>query len=156
MILGGPAGPQDASCAQSLQRELRRLKLEDVVSIEPPVPITTLPLWYGRCAVYANLTPTGSGDKVTLEAMACARPCLVANEGFRDTLGEYAENLLFRYGDAEDLACQLEQLLAAPAQERQQIGSYLSEQVIKMHSLEGLAGKLCTVFEQLVRGGVSV
>lgn len=153
VVLGGPAGPQDAPYVQLLRAELKRLKLEDVVSVEPPVPITELPRWYGRSAVYVNLTPTGSGDKVALEAMACARPCLVANEGFRETLGEYAGGLLFRYGDAEDLACQLEQLLAAPAQKRQQIGSYLSEQVIKMHSLEGLAGKLCTVFEQLVREG---
>jgi glycosyltransferase involved in cell wall biosynthesis len=101
--------------------------------------------------VHVNLTPTGFGDKVALEAMSCGRPCLVANVGFRETLGEYAEPLLFRYGDPEDLAQRLARIWALSEGNRTSIGAYLREQIIRMHSLFGLGDRLIGVFEDMIR-----
>jgi len=95
--------------------ELRQLAGENVV-FAPPVPRHELPAHYQRCAVHVNLTPAGFGDKVAWEAMSCGRPCLVANEDLRETLGRHEGDLLFH--DADDLAGKLEHLLAKPAAER--------------------------------------
>ncbi len=111
VILGGPAGPKDELYVRSLHRLVEELNLQNIVSFHPPVPQSALPNWYRRCTVLVNLTPTGSGDKVVWEAMACGRPCLAANEGFRETLGRWATDLLFRHGDAPDLAQSLKTCL---------------------------------------------
>jgi glycosyltransferase involved in cell wall biosynthesis len=149
VIVGGSASPANAGYVQSLHQQAQMLGLLDVVCFQPPVALTQLPWWYQRCTVHVNLTPTGFGDKVAWEAMACAHPCLVANEGFKETLGKYAASLLFRYGDAEDLAQHLVTLLELSPAERAEIGGYLREQVIHLHSLERLSRRLVEVFQEV-------
>ena len=153
VVLGGPAGPQDTSYVQALHSQVKELGLEDIISFEPPVPMTELPGWYRRCSVHVNLTPAGSSDKVGLEAMSCGRPCLVANEGFRETLGKYAKHAVFRYGDAEDLAERLAWNLSLSDDERAHIGSYYRQQVLNMHSLPRLADRLVEIFREMSAGG---
>lgn len=149
VIVGGPAGAAGEAYARSLHDLVQELGLQDVVHFQPPVPVTALPAWYRRSILSVNMTPTGSGDKVVLEAMSCGRPCLAANEGFRETFGEYADRLLFRYGDPEDLAAKLQKFLQAEAAELAQMGNYLRNNVIRLHSLEGLAERLIETFKQL-------
>jgi len=151
VILGGPAGPKDEPYVRSLHRLVEELNLQNIVSFRPPVPQSALPNWYRRCTVHVNLTPTGFGDKVAWEAMACGRPCLAANEGFRETMGEYAGALLFPYGDAESLAERLLWLLRLSPDEAQRIGAYLRARVVTFHSLDRLADKLVALFFTLVR-----
>jgi glycosyltransferase involved in cell wall biosynthesis len=147
VILGGPAGPKDESYVRSLHQLVEELNLRDIVSFHPPVPQSALPHWYRRCTVHVNLTPTGFGDKVAWEAMACGRPSLAANEGFRETMGEYAGTLLFRHGDAESLAERLLGLLRLPPDEGQRIGAYLRERVVARHSLETTATRIVEVLK---------
>lgn len=151
VIIGGAATPRDAPYIQALHEQVKRLGLEPLVTFEPFVPLADLPRWYRRCAVHVNLTPTGFGDKVAWESMACARPCLVANEGFRDTVGDYAERLLFRFGDAQHLAERLAWVLSRPQPEAAAIGMYLRTRVSRMHSLEGLSEKLLELFTCVAR-----
>jgi glycosyltransferase involved in cell wall biosynthesis len=151
VVLGDPGGPQDEGYVRSLHAQVKELELEETVSFQSSVPMTGLPSWYRRCTVYVNLTPIGSGDKVAWEAMACGKPCLVANKGFNETLGEYAELLLFRYGDAEDLARRLEGLLSLSDDKRACMGTYLRQQVLRMHSQQRLADRLVQVFQEVQR-----
>jgi glycosyltransferase involved in cell wall biosynthesis len=149
VIVGEPAFQKDPSYVQSLHQQVQMLGLQNVVHFQPSMLMAHLPFWYQRCAIHVNLTPTGFGDKVAWEAMACARPCLVANEGFRATLGKYAECLLFRHGDADDLAKRLLTLLEFSLTEREQMGHYLRDQVIHMHSMDRLAECLVEVFREV-------
>jgi len=150
VILGGPAGPQDEPYVRSLHRLVEDLDLQDIVTFQPPVPMSQLPNWYRRCTVHVNMTPTGSGDKVAWEAMACGRPCLVANEGFRETLGWWTESLLFQHENAEDLAMKLLILLQQPPEQLATIGKDLRESVIKSHSLNRLAEHLIELFHTIL------
>lgn len=150
VIVGGAATPRDRSYIENLHKQVKEQGLQDIVYFEPATSLENLPSWYRRCTAYVNLTPTGSGDKVAWEAMACGKLCLVANKGFEETLGKHAEHLMFRYGDAEDLARRLEWALSLSGTERQRLGVYLREQVVKMHSLDGLAAKLVNLFVQCV------
>jgi glycosyltransferase involved in cell wall biosynthesis len=149
VIIGGPGVPRDESYVRSLHEKVKELRLEDTVHFEPPVPKESLPFWYRSCIVYVNLTPAGFVDKVALQAMSCGKPTVVANEGFRGTLGKYSSRLLFRHGDADDLANKLVRLLSLSDRDRDQIGLYLRDQVIRMHSLGGLADKLVGIFNEV-------
>jgi glycosyltransferase involved in cell wall biosynthesis len=151
VLLGGPAGPKDEPYVRSLHRLVEELNLQDIVSFHPSVSQSALPNWYRRCTVHVNLTPTGFGDKVAWEAMACARPCLVANEGFRETLGDYSDILFFRYNDSVDLASKLGLIFDLPFPERESIGQYLRERVVQLHSLDKLVTRLINVFG-MIRG----
>jgi len=149
VILGGPAGPKDEPYVRSLHQLVEELNLQDIVSFHPPVPQSTLPNWYRRCTVLVNMTPTGSGDKVVWEAMACGRPCLAANEGFRETMGRWSDLLLFRYNKPSDLAGKLEILLNMGYKQLQEMSTELRQKVIEEHSLTKLAKKLVALFETL-------
>ncbi|MDI6854148.1 MAG: glycosyltransferase family 4 protein [Deltaproteobacteria bacterium] len=149
VIVGGPARPQDEEYVKSLHKLRRELNLLDLVKFHPAVPAVHLPFWYRRAAVHVNLTPCGFGDKVALEAMSCGVPCVLANEGFRRTLGEYGDLLLFAYQDPEDLTQKLQFFLTASKSERQRLGLYLRRQVVEQHSLADLAEKLIAVLREV-------
>jgi glycosyltransferase involved in cell wall biosynthesis len=149
VILGGTGSASDASYVEALQRQTNELGLRETVSFEPAVPIEKLPYWYRSCAAHVNMTPTGFGDKVALEAMACGRPCLVANEGFKETLGRYAERCLYPYGDAQQLAQRMRWVLSLCQRERAEMGVYLRQRVASMHGLDQLAGKLVNIFQSV-------
>ena len=151
VIVGGPAGPRDDDYVRSLHEQVSTLGLKDVVHFEPAVAIDMLPRWYCRCSLLVNMTPTGSGDKVVWEAMACGRPCLVANEGFKDTLGEFADRFLFGYGNAQELAERLKWTLSLSDDRRRLIGNQLRQNVVQRHSLRRLSERLVNLFTQLNR-----
>ena len=147
VILGATSGADDEAYAAELRQLANELALRDVVFFEKAVPPAELPSRYRVCAVHVNLTPAGFGDKVAWEAMACGRPCLVANEDFRETLGRYAGELLFLLNDPADLAAKLSAVLKKSAAERAEIGSYLRSQVERLHSLPRLAER---ILEQII------
>ena len=142
VILGATAGASDEAYAAELRRLVAELSLEEVVTFAPPLPSKQLRAQYSRCAVHVNLTPAGFGDKVAWEAMSCGRPCLVANEDFRETLGDHAPQLLFRSEDATDLSRKLAALLEKTPAERSAIGADLRAQVERLHSLPRLADSI--------------
>jgi glycosyltransferase involved in cell wall biosynthesis len=150
VIVGGPAATRDDPYVLSLHQQVKHLGLEETVFFEPAVTMERLLFWYRRCAVYVNLTPTGFGDKVAWEAMSCGKLSLAANEGFRETFGGYADLLLFRHRDAENLANRLRWALSLPDSERQCIGDFLRKQVVKMHSLDRLATILVDLLARCV------
>ena len=149
VIVGGAAVAKDEAYVRALHEQIERLNLRDIVTVEAPVPLGRLPDWYRRCAVHVNMSPIGFGDKVAWEAMSCAKPCVVANEGFSDTLGKYQPQLTYEFGNEQQLAERLACLLALPAEERGRLGAYLRTQVLSMHCLDGLAQRLVELFATL-------
>jgi glycosyltransferase involved in cell wall biosynthesis len=81
--------------------------------------------------------------------MACGRLSLSSTLGFRQTMGPWADCLLFRHGDASDLADKLTVLLALPRAKVTQIGLELRQRVLQMHTLERLADKLVGLFDEV-------
>jgi glycosyltransferase involved in cell wall biosynthesis len=148
-IVGGAAGRADETYVKALHELVQALGLQDITRFERPVPQAELPCWYQRCTTHVNLTPIGFGDKVAWEAMSCGRPCLAANRGFAQTFGRYQDRLLFRHGDAEDLAAKLEYLLRLSPEEGQELGLSLRERVIRLHSLNNLADRLVSLFHEV-------
>ena len=146
VILGNAATASDDDYVRSLHQQAKDLDLEGTVSFEPAVPLKQLPAWYRRASVYVNMTPTGSGDKVAWEAMGCGVLCIVANEGFKDTLGLYADRCVYGYGNAGQLTERLNWALSLSQSERASIGAYLGKQMETMHGLERLSQNLVSIF----------
>lgn len=148
-IVGGPAVAKDEAYVHALHEQIEELKLRDIVAVEAPAPMGRLPHWYRRCAVHVNMSPIGFGDKVAWEAMSCAKPCVVANEGFSETLGKYQAHLTYEFRNDRQLAERLACLLALPEEERRCIGAYLRAQVLSLHRIDRLAQRLLALFATL-------
>ena len=148
-VVGGAAGPHDEAYVRALRQQVQDRGLASLVDWAGPLPPRALPEWYRRCAAHVNLTRTGSGDKSVLEAMSCARPSLVANQGFRELLGPHADRLSFPERDADALASRLQDLLRAGAGERAAIGADLRERVVRHHALDRLADRLLALLREL-------
>jgi glycosyltransferase involved in cell wall biosynthesis len=151
VILGSAARPSDEAYIESLGVSVRELGLEENVIFRPAVALEEMPDWYRRATLHVNLTAAGFGDKVALEAMACGVPSVVANVDFRETLGRHHEQLFFRPGDATDLSRKLSSVLTLPGKGRVEMGSYLREQILRLHSLTALGRRLVDIFERLRR-----
>lgn len=147
-LVGGAATPDDEPYERALRARAAARGLDGLVDWVGPRPPFALPEWYQRCALHVNMTATGSGDKSVLEAMSCARPSVVANEGFRDLLGAHADRLWFPRGDAAALADRVEALLRAGPAARAAIGADLRERVERGHGLDGLAERLLALLRQ--------
>lgn len=144
-VIGGPATPRDETHASELKARADARGVRALVDWVGPVAPEALAPWYRRCAVHVNLTPAGFGDKVALEAMSCGRPCIVANDDLRPTLGSAAAALSFPPGDAAALAGRLRAVLAMPASERLRLGLDLRARVVERHGLSRLAQRVLDI-----------
>jgi glycosyltransferase involved in cell wall biosynthesis len=147
----GDAPARDAAYAADLRRRASALERGGQVEFVGPVRSDRVVDWHRRSTAHVNLSPTGAIDKAAIEAMICQRPSLVANEGFRETLGDWADRLTFRHGDARDLADRIEALLATDRPERDRIGADLRARALARHSLDGLADRLVALLDDVAR-----
>jgi glycosyltransferase involved in cell wall biosynthesis len=145
----GDAPERDSVYGANVKRRAQELGLAGVVQFVGAVRNEEVVGWYQRSLAHVNLCPTGALDKAALEAMACSRPSVVANEGFRRTLGRCAEQLVFRHRDAADLAAKLTRLLAMNAEDREGMGCELRRRVVEAHGLEQLVRRLRVIFEEV-------
>jgi glycosyltransferase involved in cell wall biosynthesis len=146
-VLVGEAPIRDHAYAERVRRRARELELDGIVQFVGGVANDQVVHWYRRCFAHVNCSPADhSLDKTALEAMACGRLSLSSTLGFRQTMGPWADCLLFRHGDAADLAEKLTALLALPRTKAIQMGLELRQRVLQMHALESLADKLVGLF----------
>ena len=89
---------------------------------QPPVLPSEMPEHMGRCAIFVLPSRTEAMGRVLLEAMACAKPRIGSDlEGIPTVIADGVDGLLFRPGDADDLAAKLDRLMG-DANLRKQMG----------------------------------
>jgi glycosyltransferase involved in cell wall biosynthesis len=142
IFLGRPISEDDRQYRHELAAMVLRWALGEVVTFEGRATYEQMPVWYRRAAVHVNLTPAGFGDKVALEAMACATPSILANESFADVLGSHRERLLFPVDDDVALAQRINRLLRMEPSDRLMLGVGLRERVLERHSLGRLGDEI--------------
>jgi glycosyltransferase involved in cell wall biosynthesis len=148
--LVGEAPERDRTYAHAIRQRIQELGLEGIVHLVGPVSNDQVVNWYRRCVAHVNGSPPDhSLDKAGLEAMACSKPSLSSTLGFKETFGRWADWLLFRHHDPEDLAGKIESLLGLDSTQRQAMGAELRQRVLENHSLEGLSRRLVDLFEEL-------
>jgi glycosyltransferase involved in cell wall biosynthesis len=148
--LVGSSPNQHDLYAEELRRKVQALNLEGSVQFVGPVPNHLLPQWYRRAIAHVNCSPPDhSLDKAVLEAMACGTPSLSSTVGFRETMGSWADRLLFQHSNPKDLAEKIEGILQLGDAERQTIGMSLRENVRRRHDLEQLADRVVALLGSL-------
>jgi glycosyltransferase involved in cell wall biosynthesis len=82
----------------------------------PPVYSHEMPLHMGRCGIFVLPSRTEAMGRVLLEAMASSKPRVGADiEGIPTVIEDGVDGLLFRPGDAADLAAKLDRLMGDAA-----------------------------------------
>lgn len=120
-------------------------KLENNIFFVQGMPYDQLLPFFWESSVHINGSPTGGLDKVVIEGMATGAIPLVANEAFRDTLEVYADRLVFRHGNPEDLARHLKDLLAM--NDKEEIRKDLEKVAREKFDLSVLVKKIITHYE---------
>jgi len=150
VLIGGPSTAADADYLKRLQKTVRSRNLGEVVQFAGAKQRQELPEWYRSATALVNLTGRGCGDKVVFEAMSCGIPVVVANEGFRTTLGVYADRFVLPDVLPATIASVIESICTLSKEERRNVGRYMRAQVMTWHSLEGLAGKLHSLCKDIL------
>lgn len=141
--LVGPA--PDRSFATRIVERIRALALGDSVRLEGAIAHVELPRWYRRCAVHVNLAPDGAPDKAALEAMACARPSIVAQHAFAPVLGAHETLLRVPHATPEGVADALATVLRLGGEDLTAMGSALRRGVRREHGLPTLVTRLVAI-----------
>jgi len=116
-FVGAPSASGDSEYFQELQTLVKRENIESNVFFKGGLPQSEVFPFYWRSNIHINACERGSLDKVILEAAAAGAIPVVANDAFEDTLGEYTDRLIFKKGDAEDLAKRIKDLIESNDQE---------------------------------------
>jgi len=146
-VLVGDAPEHDRKYADALKERVQAKGLEGTIRFVGAVSNRDVVLWYRRCTAHINCAPANNAvDKAVLEAMACGKPSFTSAQSFSETIGRWAEILIFRERNAEDLAQKIEILLGMDTQNQMVMVTDLREAVLAMHSLKELGEKMAMLF----------
>lgn len=81
--------------------------------------------------------------------MACGQPSVLSNEGFRETLGAYAEELMFPHGDAAVLADRLHRVQVHTQAQRASMEAHLRQRVVELRGLDAVMARLAAVLRMV-------
>lgn len=97
----------------------------------PPVYSTEMPRHMGSCGIFVLPSRTEAMGRVLLEAMACGKPRVGSRlDGIPTVIDDGVDGLLFRPGDADDLAEKLDRLMG-DADLRQALGAAGRERALR-------------------------
>jgi glycosyltransferase involved in cell wall biosynthesis len=121
------------------------------ITVEPGIPREQITEVFDDIHVLVNATESGSADKVVFEAMAAARPVLVASRAF-DGLFDPAECALsYDPGDDGAIVERLRELAGVPEASLESIGTSLRRTVERQHSLGHWADQVARVLSEIRR-----
>jgi len=147
LFVYGESLSRDSAYEKSIKEKAKALVHQIKIHFLGAVSQRDLPRVYSQHSALVNMTPTGSFDKVILEAMACGMPVLLSNKSFENILPrEHHGVLMFSEGDSGDLAEKIKKLVALPASLRLRIGQTLRDIVVRDQSLAALLKKLIPFF----------
>jgi len=95
---------------------------------------------YEQMSLSVNATPDGGMDKVVLESLAAGRPVFTSNKAFKKVFGEYANDFIFAYNDADSLAQKTRTFLAMP--DKSGIIAELSKRVKDEYDVRALVQRI--------------
>ncbi len=116
VFAGSPITDADRSYMASLSSLVATYKLDSIIRFIGHVAPADINKQYAACDATVNLTPTGGIDKAVLESMASGVPVFSSNQAFINYFDSYAEKLLFKERDADDLAYKIMALFAGDLQ----------------------------------------
>ncbi len=141
-IIGGAETPDQAAYEQKLKEQVKKNKLEEVVTFVGPVKNNELPARLAKASVFVNTSRTGSLDKAGIEPMAVGLPVISCNDSYAAIVGPYG--LFYKEGDSVQLSGMLERLAHNPS-EAERIGLALQKEAREHHNLANLVPAIMQV-----------
>jgi len=133
-IYGGPINSADYSYIDNLKTNTK--KYDKFIIFNEPIANNKTPEIFNKHELFVNLTPSGSLDKTTLEAMSCGSLVLVSNEYFDEILdNDLKKIVLFKEKDLDDLIIKIKQIFKLNKNKKKEISEKLREIVIQKHGL---------------------
>lgn len=149
LIVGSPSSPKDKEYELKLKKMASELISKGKIVFQSSIPNYKTPDIYNNSAVFINLTPTGSFDKTTLEAMACGLPILASNKIFESLLPEAIKNFcVFKEDNPQDLSEKISFLFSLGNSEMKDIGKQFRELIVMNHGLDNLIENLAVIFDK--------
>lgn len=109
-----------------------------------PLPNRQMPDVYNRVRLLINLTPTGSFDKVILEAMACETLVSACNDSLKSVL---PPDFIFQENNVDDLAQKIMAILNLSDQAQENYGQQFRDYVWQHHNLDNLIKRVKLIYE---------
>lgn len=139
-FVGSPITNEDHKYLFSVKKLLHDYRLEDNVRFVESVSNDKVKEFYCNADIATNSTPTGGIDKVVIESMAAETLVLTSNKAFREYFGKYADNLIFEYDNANDLAEKIMDIYKYP--DRDDIIQFLYKQAQEKFGIEKLISRI--------------
>lgn len=135
-IAGAPVSQRDHAYEQELRNQMRKSDLSDAVVWLGKVGHHATHELFRRADIVVNMTPAGSFDKTILEAMSCGALVVASNPALRRFLAPaIADRLLFRQGDAADMARVLADVMAMSDADKDELRAACRDMVRTHHSV---------------------
>ncbi|HEV8590564.1 MAG TPA: glycosyltransferase [Pyrinomonadaceae bacterium] len=129
-IVGSATNPEEVRYEATLRARLEGESFADSVRFVGPLPHKEIPKFLETTDVLLNLTPTGSFDKVILEAMSVGVTPIICNEAFADAPGVVV------------VSAEKPELIADAIVNRHSEPEALERYVRENHSLQSLVGRI--------------
>jgi len=125
-------------------------KHKNRVKVFPPVPNEKLPYYYNSADIYVNASISETLGISMIEAMACGLPVVATpSPGAIEIIDDARNGYLAYENTPEDLAAKIENLKLA--KDRERIGKYAREFVLKNHSVAAMGKRLEQVYSSFVK-----
>jgi glycosyltransferase involved in cell wall biosynthesis len=129
--------------------QLVRTSVPGAVALEDGVERAAVPQLLASADVLVNATSAGSADKVVFEALATARPALVASPAFDELLADLELQLRYRREDERSLPDLIARMAAAPEAALARVGTELRVRVERDHSIAHWVGEVERIVAEL-------
>lgn len=146
-IIGRPVMPGDQNYLDKLKEMTNRLKVGDIINFAGFMLYSRISEEYKAADLVVGMTPQGGIDKAILEAMASGALVLTSNDTMKKYLGDYGNNLIFNYGDKEDLADKIKQLIHLSAEVKSNISDVLCRAVKDNHNIKHTIAKISQILK---------
>lgn len=142
-IVGGPANKKDQNYVLQLRKLAGDLGIAEKINWLGRVPHSGTRRYYQEADIFINLTPTGSFDKTTLEAMACGDLVLASNQALAKFFTSRPQELfIFKQDNPSDLAQKLIKILNLDEAVKLGFRQKLRDIIVNRHSQKQWAQKL--------------
>ncbi len=145
-IVGQPVMSADTEYMNYLKTLNEKLALRREIEFVGFVPFSKIADYYKNSDLVVGLTPQGGIDKTILEAMASGCLVLTSNPVNKKYFGSYSDDLLFGYGNPENLAEKIEFLIRMPVQKKEEMSRFLVNSIEENHNLLDLIVKLSRLY----------
>jgi len=148
-IIGAPARFEDHKYLADLKEKTEKLDVKNYITWEGSIPNTEAPRFYRMADIFVRMQKGGGFGKTELEAMASGTPAVLCTPVYKSLLSEFAEDLYFNEGDADDFARKLIAVMRWDKSHRQKYSKLARSIVVENHNLNNLAKKIINCFEKI-------